>query len=169
MATGKTTVGRILAKKLGYNFIDMDNEIERIEGRSINKIFETNGEPYFRQIEKKLTKKLSQLSRHVIACGGGALLNPKNVAALRESSILVLLSTKPTEILKRIENDSTRPLLNVKNRMNRIESILSERVLTYSKLADIEIDTTYLSPNEVSESIYKKIKEIEKGENHNKG
>jgi shikimate kinase len=162
MASGKTTVGKILAKRLGYYFIDMDEEIERVEGRSIKNVFETNGEPYFRELEKKVTIKLSQLCRHVIACGGGTMLNQENVEALRESSILILLSTNPKEILRRIENDSTRPLLNVQNRMNRIEAILGERILTYIRLADIEVDTTDLSPDEVSSRIFEQLMERER-------
>jgi shikimate kinase len=159
MATGKTTTGKILAERIGYYFIDIDDEIERVEGLNIETIFEKKGEPYFRQIEKKITIKLSKLTKHVIACGGGVVLNPKNVDALRKSSKLVLLTTTKKETLRRIEHDFTRPLLNVNNRISRIELILNKRLPIYKRIADIEVETTELSPDEVAESIIEQLSE----------
>jgi shikimate kinase len=158
MATGKTTVAKILAKKLGYRFIDIDEEIERFEGKSINTIFETEGESYFRKIEAKATKKISGLSNHVIACGGGVVMNEDNVKALKNSSKMVLLTATPQEILKRIEGNRTRPLLEVENKLIEITSILEKRQPTYKRMADIEIDTTQRSPNEIVDIIIKQVR-----------
>lgn len=153
MATGKTTVAKALAKKLEYGFIDIDDEIERIEGKSIMTIFEIEGEAYFRKVETKVTKEISRLCYHVIACGGGLVMKEDNVKALKTSSKMVLLSTTPEEILQRIEGNKTRPLLDVEDRLSKIKLLLEKRLPTYKRVADIEIDTTQRSPEEIVEII----------------
>jgi shikimate kinase len=159
MGTGKSTIGESLAKKLGYGFIDTDEEIEHKENRTIKRIFETDGEPYFRIIEAKLIKDISNLQNQVIACGGGLVMNRKNVTKLKKSSIMVLLTTTPKEILNRVKKDQSRPLLNVDDKLNEIKRILNKRKPIYEKIADIKVDTTNLLPKEVVEIILESIKE----------
>jgi shikimate kinase len=159
MATGKSTIGEILAKKIGYGFIDTDEEIENKENRTIKRIFETDGESYFRIIEAQLIKDISNLQNQVIACGGGLVLNHENVTKLKKSSIMVLLTTTPQEILNRVKKDQRRPLLNVDDKLNEIKRILKKRNPTYEKIADVKVDTTNLLPEEVVEIIFESIKE----------
>jgi shikimate kinase len=159
MATGKSTIGEILAKKIGYGFIDTDEEIEHQENRTIKRIFETDGESYFRIIEAQLIKDISNLQNQVIACGGGLVLNHENVTKLKKNSIMVLLTTTPTEILNRVKKDQTRPLLNVDDKLNEIKRILKKRNPIYEKIADKKVDTTNLLPDEVVEIIFESIKE----------
>jgi shikimate kinase len=159
MGTGKSTIGEILAKKIGYGFIDTDEEIEHKENRTIKRIFETDGESYFRIIEAQLIKDISNLQNQVIACGGGLVLNHENVTKLKKNSIMVLLTTTPIEILNRVKKDQTRPLLNVDDKLNEINRILKKRTPIYEKIADIKVETTNLLPDKVVEIIFESIKE----------
>lgn len=159
MATGKTTIGKSLAKKIGYGFIDTDKEIEHKEKRTIKSIFEIEGEPYFRAIEAKIIKDISNLQNQVIACGGGLVMNEENVIKLKKSSIMVLLTTTPKEILNRIKKDQTRPLLNVEDKLSEIIKILKKRNPIYEKNADLKIDTTNLLPEEVVQLIFESLNE----------
>lgn len=158
MGTGKSTIGEKLAKKIGYGFIDTDEEIEHKENRTIKRIFETDGESYFRIIEAQLIKDISNLQNQVIACGGGLVLNHENVTKLKKSSIMVLLTSTPKEILNRVIKDQTRPLLNVDDKLNEIKNILKKRKPIYEKIADIKVETTNLLPEEVVEIIFNQLK-----------
>ena len=160
MAVGKTTIGRILAERLGYSFVDMDDEIVKETGKEISEIFRDSSEDVFRRIEKKMVKKLSSGDMQVIACGGGAVLDDVNVRNLRRNSTFVLLTAEPDEILKRVERDDTRPLLNVSNRNHRINNLLASRLPTYEKIADITIDTTIKTPQQVVEEVLSGLNEV---------
>ena len=160
MAVGKTTIGQILAERLGYCFVDMDDEIVRKTGKEISVIFRDSGEEAFRRIEKKVVKNLSTGDKQVIACGGGAVLDDVNVRNLRRNSTLILLTADPDEILKRVERDDTRPLLNVSDRNHRINTLLASRLPTYEKIADIKIDTTNKTPQQVVEEVISGLNEV---------
>jgi len=110
MATGKTTVGRIVADVLRLKFVDVDSEIVKQEGQSIPKIFAAKGEPEFRQIEAELCRDLAAKSNQVIATGGGALINPDTLAAMRESGLVICLSASPEVIRARLWGETGRPL-----------------------------------------------------------
>jgi len=152
MGAGKTTVGRMVAGRMGYVFIDMDEEIERAAGLSVNTIFEKYGEASFRGREAELTARLAAGDRQVVSCGGGWALNPGNVAMRGASSRLVYLRANPESILKRTEG-SSRPLLNVGDRAERVVSLLKSRTPVYASVADLIVDTDELTPEEVSERI----------------
>ncbi|MGC2423290.1 MAG: shikimate kinase [Nitrospirota bacterium] len=149
MGTGKTTVGRILAKKLGYRFIDVDEEIEREQGVSITHIFSKMGEPYFRQLERGLIKTLSLREGLIISAGGGAVVDENNVEAMKQGGALVCLTARPDEIMKRVGNSSNRPLLQVPDPMAKIMELMGKREPFYSK-ADFMVDTTTMTPEEVA-------------------
>lgn len=91
MGSGKTTVGRILSRWLGVQFIDIDEELERRTGQSVAQIFEEKGEAYFRKLEKNVLKEIASTSGHVVATGGGALLDPENREVLNRSGFLIYL------------------------------------------------------------------------------
>jgi shikimate kinase len=152
MGTGKTTVGRILAKRLGYRFIDVDEEIEREQGVSITHIFSEMGEPYFRQLERGLIKTLSLKEGLVISAGGGAVIDERNIEAMKQGGALVCLSATPDEIMKRVGKSGNRPLLQVPDPMAKIMELMSKREPFYRK-ADITVDTTMKTPEEVAAEV----------------
>lgn len=161
MAVGKTTIGKLLAQKLGYSFIDMDDEIEKQTGTKITTIFQTQGEQAFREIEKKVTKQLAQRDKHIIACGGGAVLNPENVKNLRHNTTLILLTASVNETVNRTKDDETRPLLNVKDRENRINELIHARMPRYLEVADFIVDTTDETPENIVNIIVKSLEKVE--------
>ncbi|MBN2302786.1 MAG: shikimate kinase [Lentisphaerae bacterium] len=144
MGTGKTEVGKRLAKKLSMTFVDMDDLIVERQDKPIPKIFAEKGESFFRNLEKKLAKELSAQSGMVIATGGGIVLDPINIAAFQRSGLVVCLSATPQTILSRIKTDTNRPLLAESNKMNKIKSILKARQHLYDAI-EHQIDTTNLT------------------------
>jgi len=109
MGAGKSTVGRRLAKKLGWKFIDLDTEIERREGRSIAEIFRANGEPYFRDLERSCLKDLSSSRKSIIALGGGAYMDPENRDVAEKTGLTVWLKVSFSKLVHRVKIDGTRP------------------------------------------------------------
>lgn len=157
MGTGKTEVGRLLARKLGYKFIDADSVIEEDQKMSITEIFKRFGEPYFRDIESKVIKRLSEMEGVVISTGGGAVLRQENMDNLRKNGIIICLMASPETIYERTKKDTSRPLLQVENPLQRIKELLDFRRPYYEK-ADIMIDTDGKTPEEVAREILKKVK-----------
>ena len=166
MGTGKTSTGKVLAQRLGKAFIDMDSRIEEEQGVSIPEIFETKGEPHFRQLEKDLVKKLSERANAVISTGGGTIKDLENVALLKKSGLIVCLTASPEVILERTERKGERPVLDGADkgdRLSAIEKLLAEREQFY-KQADYFIDTGDMSPLQVAERIVHTLKS--RGELH---
>jgi len=152
MGTGKTTVGKILARRLGMTLVDMDRVIEERTGRTISQIFAEDGEPKFRALERSLVKELSARQGLVIATGGGVVLNPDNVADFYRSGFVVCLMANPETILDRTAKESHRPLLEGGERAARITKLLESRRALYDAIAH-RIDTTTLTPDEVAAKI----------------
>mgnify|MGYP001080117682 CR=1 FL=1 len=158
MGTGKTTVGKILAKKLNKKFIETDEVIEKKEKKKIVDIFREYGEPYFRRLEKELIKKISKKKDLIVSCGGGLICNEENLKILKETGIVFNLSASVKTIYNRTKNSSSRPLLNVENPKERIRSLLNKRMPFY-KQAHYSIKTDKLSKEEVADRIIKILKE----------
>ena len=158
MGVGKTTIGELLAENLGYDFIDMDAEIEKREGTTIREIFRVKGEPKFRQLESKLVKELSQRDGLVIACGGGAVADPDNAETLRKTSRMVYLTASIEEVINRTISDNNRPLLEVQNPVAVASELLEQRKPVYTKYAEITVDTTDMTPDEVVEIVLEALK-----------
>lgn len=148
MATGKTSVGKELARKKKWQFVDLDDLIELKEGRTISEIFVKDGEPYFRRIEKQVLKEVAKEKRFIIACGGGIVIDPENIKLMKETGLLVCLTATPDAILKRASGQSHRPLLNVRDPGKQIDLLLKMRAPYYAK-ADKLIDTSKMSIDEV--------------------
>ena len=157
--TGKTTIARILAKKLEMDFVDTDREIVNATGRSIPAIFDEAGEKIFRDVEKNIVKKVSQKDNQCIGCGGGVVLFKENVKNLRKNAVIVLLESRPEKIYSRINKDKNRPSLTDKDAMEEILHLLNERKPLYESSADFKIETSDASLDECAESIIAKLKE----------
>lgn len=153
MGVGKTTVGRLLAPRLGCRFVDSDAEAEREAGAKIAEVFAEKGEPAFREIERCVIKRLSHSDSQVIALGGGAVLDPRNVDELRRRGRMVLLTASPEEIGLRTRGDSSRPLLAGADKLTRIRALLNERRDRYLDAADMVVDTNGVPPIRVAEAI----------------
>jgi shikimate kinase len=162
MGTGKTAVGRLLAKKLGRKFIELDSVIEKRAGKSIPEIFVEDGEIAFRELEIKATKEVTRTKRTVIACGGGVVLNRINIDRLKEGAVIVYLTATPSVILKRtLREDGKRPLLDVENPLETIRELLKFRKPLYERAADITVSTARLSVEAVADEIIEKLKNHE--------
>ena len=159
MGSGKSTVGKILARKLSRKVVDTDDVIEKTAGMSIKEIFEKFGEAYFRELERKAVKKVSKLEGHIIITGGGVVLNRENMQNLRKRGIIVYLHADPEVIYERVKKTDKRPLLNVKNPIKRIKELLEFRKELYGE-HDIKVDTSRLTPEEVADEIIRKMKEL---------
>ncbi|MFX0039805.1 MAG: shikimate kinase [Promethearchaeota archaeon] len=146
MATGKTMVGKALAKYLGkdYKFIETDQEITQEVGKSISKIFADDGEIKFREYETSICERIAKLTKVIISCGGGVVLNEKNVENLRKNCHMVLLKATIDEIYKRsLKNGiETRPIINKEDPKREILKALNFRKPYYKAAAEIIIDTT---------------------------
>lgn len=154
MGVGKSAVGRILADRVGFTFVDLDDEIVKRKGKTISAIFEEEGEASFREVEKKVTKEYAFREHQVIACGGGTVLDDDNLNRLRASSTLILLTADPKIISNRVAaNGETRPLLSVDNRLRRIDSLLKSRHPRYIRAADFVVDVSDGTPEEIAEDI----------------
>jgi shikimate kinase len=148
MGTGKSVVGKLLAKKLNMDFVESDEMIETREKMPIKDIFEKKGEPYFRLVEKEVVKEASSRKNIVISAGGGAIADEDNLKNLKNSGIIICLKASPETILKRTKDLKIRPLLNVPKPKKRIGELLKKREAYYNK-ADFSIETDNLSVDEV--------------------
>lgn len=160
MGTGKTAVGRRLAQRLKREFVDTDQEIERITGKTVAQIFARDGEVRFRSEEALLTKKLAAREGLVISTGGGLVLNPENVKLLGENGVFIHLKASPEVIYQRLKNKKNRPLLLKGDKRERIKSLLAEREEVYSRLAGCTVDTGEVSVDEAVERIVSYLKEM---------
>ncbi len=160
MGAGKTTIGSKLADKLGFYFIDSDQEIEDFTQQSIAEIFKTKGEKYFRQVEKETIKEiLSRDEQIVLSLGGGAFMDDEIRELIKKQAISVWLYADIDSILYRISLKNTRPLLDNFNKRLTLSNLMIQRYPTYKK-ADIHIDTGLESYDTATKSIVKKITEL---------
>jgi shikimate kinase len=141
MGTGKSSLGRLLAKKLNYRFIDTDQLIEERQGCSITKIFSQVGEVGFRRLENELARELVLAESVVIATGGGFPLNPENIALLRRNGLIITLQATAETIYRRVCQEQHRPLLAEGDPLNRIITLLAARAPIYQN-TDLTLDTT---------------------------
>ncbi len=143
--SGKTTVARPLAERLGWNWVDADTEIERTAGRTIREIFAQQGEPAFRELERQVMAELLGRDRLVIAAGGGAILNPETRARVRQAGPVIWLQASLQTLQSRIQQDATtaerRPNLTNAGGLTEIAQVLAIREPLYRECATLTIDT----------------------------
>jgi shikimate kinase len=149
MASGKTSVGRRVARRLGYRFLDTDHFIESELGCTIAELFERKGEAHFRALEARLARRLSALTNTVISTGGGMPVPPENVAALRAAGIVIFLNADVDEIVQRLERDTRRPKVQGGDLREKVLRLHGER-LPFYRLADVIVDTKGKSVNRVA-------------------
>lgn len=158
MGTGKTTVGNVLAARLGKEFIETDAMVERKTGKKIAQIFAEKGEPFFRDLETEAVKEAAARTNVVIACGGGVVLNPASIDRLKQNGIVVLLEASQSEVLKRTAGDTGRPLLTEDDRSDKVRKLMDYRKPFYTRAADITIDTTDRSIDAIVDEILERVK-----------
>ena len=153
MGSGKTTLGKILSKKLDKNFYDSDHVIEEKLGVDVPMIFEYEGEAGFREREKDSLKELVSKQNIVLATGGGIILSKSNRDLLSENGIVIYLKSNQKDLIKRMKNDKTRPLLKNGNIEEIIKKLCKEREPLYEEIADFEIMTKNKRIHEVVNEI----------------
>ena len=154
MGTGKTEVGRRLARLLGRPFVDTDDLVAATAGRPVTEIFAAEGEPRFRALERSAVEQACAVPEAVIATGGGTVLDSENRRRLAGAGPIVCLSARPEDILRRVGDPADRPLLAGArhDRLGRIRTLLAERAPTYALAAHI-VDTTGLTLDQVVERV----------------
>ena len=159
MGSGKSTIGKQLAKKLEREFFDSDKEIEEKTGVNISLIFEIEGEDGFRARESKMLLELVENHDSVIATGGGMVLAEENRECLKKNGVVVYLRSSAEKLYERTRKDRNRPLLNTDDRLKTIKELLAERKELYEGLADIIVDTEHQSIRKIHEQIAAKIEQ----------
>ena len=155
--TGKTTVGRILAERLGWRFADADHEVETRSGRSIATIWAEDGEPAFRDWEGRILLELAERPETVLATGGGAVLREANRAALRSVGFVAWLTADPETLARRLTRDQSRPNprppLTSAGTLAEIAEVLATRMPLYREVSSLEVDTVGRSSHEVAAAV----------------
>lgn len=158
MGAGKTSVGHRLAKRLELPFTDIDNKIESLEGRTVHRIFEEDGEEVFRKKENDIIKETLEKMPHVIATGGGAFINNKNRSLIKEKAITIWLKAPIDVLVERVSRKNTRPLLEKGNKQEIMKKLMEERYPVYEE-ADIVVESSPGPHYIVVDKILKKLEE----------
>lgn len=158
MGTGKTVIAKKLAEKTGMQYVSTDKSIVEKELMSINDIFTKKGEPYFRDVEKKVVYDVCGLDNVVLDTGGGIVMDLENIRNLRKKGVLVCLWADPLDIYKRTKYYEHRPLLNVQLPLEKIKELLEKRK-SYYDMADYHVNTSSVSMDEATESILKFVRQ----------
>ncbi|NLI89556.1 MAG: shikimate kinase [Epulopiscium sp.] len=156
MGSGKTTVGKLLASILAYNFIDTDDLIESKEGISISEIFKTRGEEHFRQLESSTLNHVITLKNSVISTGGGIVTIDRNMEILKDANVIYLEATA-RQIYNNIKHDRSRPLLEGDDMYSKINEILDTRRSLYEGAADHIIQVDGKTPEEIASLILRRM------------
>ena len=161
MGAGKTSIGKLLAKRVGKSFVDCDHEIERVTGVKIPVIFEIEGEPGFRAREARMLEELVQGPNLVLATGGGAVLSAQNRQLLAGNGVVVYLRAAAPDLLQRTRHDKNRPLLRTAEPLTRLEQLYAERDPLYREIADIVVDTGNQSLGSLAHKLERKLAQLE--------
>lgn len=155
MGAGKTTIGRVLARRVGYAFIDSDREIESRTGVSLPTIFEIEGEEGFRRRESQVIADVSRLTGQIVATGGGAVLRAENRKNLKASGWIIYLDVPLPTLCERTRHDKNRPLLQVSNPLQKLRELHVQRDPLYREIADLVISGSRLTAQSVLNQMLK--------------
>lgn len=151
-------MGRLLARKLRWRFVDTDTEIERQEKRRITQLFQSEGEAYFRDVERRVVREICAQRQRVVSTGGGAVLDPQNRAAMRAENLVIWLRATPETIFKRLKwSVHTRPLLKDPDPLAKIRAMAAERRDAYSMACHVTADTDDMSHEAAAELLRQKV------------
>lgn len=153
MGAGKTSVSNALGQMLGWEVVEMDQRIAEQEGMTIPEIFAQKGEPYFRACETALLESFAQGDPRIVSCGGGVPMRAENVAAMKRCGTVVLLQARPEVILDRVKDDHNRPLLEGHKDVPYITALMEQRRPKYEAAADVTVDTSDRTIEEVCQEI----------------
>lgn len=159
MGAGKSSVGRTLARLTGLSRFDTDEMVAARFGLNISEIFERHGEAAFREAETTALRELSGKAQAVVVTGGGIVTRPENIELLRALGIVVFLTADEQTLFRRISRRPTRPLLQTENPRATVTTLLAKRLPLYRGAADVEIDTSTLTHEEVAKLILQKIEQ----------
>jgi shikimate kinase len=152
MGTGKSSVGQLVAAQLHFTFLDTDHVIEARAGKTISEIFTQQGEPTFRELEKRIVAELVTRKKTVISTGGGLPANPENLASLKTHSLVVCLWASPEKIWERVRAQTHRPLLHEPDPLAKIKTLLEDRGPCYRQ-ADVLLNTEMRSLKDVAQQV----------------
>ncbi len=157
--SGKSTVGRILAERLGWAYFDTDTLVQERAGLTIRELFEQHGEAEFRRLESAVVQECVEGDQAVTATGGGAILNPDNITAMKRNGFVVHLSADPSELWHRISQDTSshaaRPKLlpSADSGIDELKKLMLARAGMYAKARDVEVDVEDRSPDEIADAV----------------
>jgi len=156
MGAGKTTVGKLLSKKINYSFVDLDSEIESNQNCKITEIFEKHGEHRFRKIETEVLKKYSKYINQVFSTGGGIVIKDENWEIMKSTGVTVYLKASIEMLFDRVKHKTTRPLLKVENPFEKAKELFLSRESLYEK-SEIILNREGFEPEDVAEAIIKEL------------
>ena len=161
MRAGKTTISDYLSTMFAMNIVEMDQVIEEREEMSIQDIFATYGEEYFRELETNLLIEMQSRKNTVISCGGGVAMRERNVAEMKKNGRVVLLTASPETIYERVKDSNNRPVLNGRKNVQGISELMEQRREKYEAAADIVVNTDGKTVLQVCEEMIQKLTEME--------
>ncbi len=153
MGAGKSTVAKALSKETGLPVVEMDDELVRRAGMSINEIFSSKGEAAFRQMESSLLLEITKGAPAIVSCGGGLVKDENNVKRMRADGTIVFLTAAAETILSRVAGDHSRPLLEGKHDIASISAMIDERAPLYERAADIRVPVDSRTPEAIADEI----------------
>lgn len=160
MGSGKSTIARYLHEIYNLDIVEMDEQIAEEQGRTIAEIFEQEGEPFFRELETQLLRRLNKQDNVVVSCGGGTVMRECNVQEMKKKGVIVLLCAEPETVLARVCISDDRPLLKGHMNAEYIKELMDRRMPAYVAAADVAVKTDRRSTGDICTEIMQRVDDI---------